>query len=165
MLQTNIGSLHNALGQPRMVALTGAIHVTLLLPMLLFATFRFGLDGTAWAILAHMVVHALPITYWIVFRTTPIRIGDVIQVCWRPVVACAVMYGAVRGLLASMEPRPEFMQSLGALLAACALGVIIYVAAVLSLWMLAGRPQGAESSLIDRITSIWSRLATRDPPK
>ncbi len=67
MLQTNTGSLHNALGQPRMILLTGVIQVALLLPMILFATFKFGLDGTAWAVLAHAVVVGLPTTYWIVF--------------------------------------------------------------------------------------------------
>ena len=55
VLQSNTGSLHNALGQPRMILLTGVIQVALLLPMLLFSTFRFGLDGTAWALLAHAV--------------------------------------------------------------------------------------------------------------
>lgn len=161
VLQTNTGSLLNALGQPRMILLTGVIQVALLIPMLLFATFRFGLVGTAWAILAHAVVLGLPTTYWIVFRTTPVRIGDVIEVCWRPVVACAVMYGAVHILLASLEPMTDFMQSLGALLAACTLGVLIYVAAVLALWLLAGRPQGAESSLIIRLKPVWNRMSTR----
>ena len=47
--------------------------------------------------------------------------------CWRPVVACAVTYGAVRGFLASFGPLPEFMQLLGAMLAACTLGVILYL--------------------------------------
>ena len=155
VLQTNTGSLHNALGQPRMIALTGAVQVALLLPMLLFATFEFGLHGTAWAVLAHAFTMALPITYWIVCRTTPIRIGDVFEVCWRPVVACAVMYAAVRLLLMSFNPLSAFMQSLGALLAACALGVIVYVSTSLALWLLAGRPKGPESTLLAWIRSHY----------
>jgi PST family polysaccharide transporter len=162
VLQTNTGSLLNALGKPRMIALTGAIQVVLLVPMLLFATFKFGLDGTAWAVLAHAVALGLPITYWIVFRTTPIRIGDVVEMCWRPVVACAVMYGVVRVFLASLEPLLDVVQSLGALLAASALGGVIYAATVVALWLLAGRPQGSESSLIVRIKPIWNRLSSRD---
>lgn len=161
VLQTNTGSLHNALGQPRMIALTGAIQVALLLPMLLFTTFRFGLDGAAWAVLAHAVVLGLPTTYWIVFRTTPIRIGDVVQVCWRPAIACAVMYGVVRGFLASFEPLSDIMQSLGALLAACAIGVMTYAATVFGLWLLAGRPQGPELALIAGIKPIWDRIRAR----
>jgi hypothetical protein len=42
-------------------------------------------------VLVHGVALALPITYWIVCRTTLIRIGDVFEVCSRPVVACAAM--------------------------------------------------------------------------
>jgi len=158
VLQSNTGSLHNALGQPRMIALTGAIQVALLLPMLLIATFSFGLEGTAWAVLAHSVVIGLLSTYWIVFRTTPVRFEDVAGACWRPVVACAVMYVVTRSFLASLEPLLDFMQSLGALLAASALGVMIYMATVIGLWRLAGRPQGAESSLIIRIEPLWVRL-------
>ena len=161
VLQTNTGSLHNALGQPRMILLTGVIQVVLLLPMLLFATFEFGLIGTAWAMLAHGVALGLPITYLIVFRTTPIRIDDVATVCWRPVVACAIMYMGVRGFLASREPLPAFSQSLTALLAACAVGIAIYVAAMLALWLLAGRPPGSESSLIARAKPVWIRMRTR----
>jgi PST family polysaccharide transporter len=162
VLQTNTGSLHNALGQPRMILRTGVIQVALLLPLLLFATFRFGLGGTAWAVLAHSIVLGLPTTYWIVIRTTPVRIEDVVGACWRPVVACAVMYGAVRGFLTSREQLPNFIHTFGALLAACALGVMIYVATVLALWLLTGRPHGAESSLIIRIKPLWVRLNARD---
>src|SRR4030095_14944682 len=67
VLQSNTGSLHTALGQPRMIALTGAIQVTLLVPLLLVATFAFGLEGTAWAMFAHATVLGLSTTYWIVF--------------------------------------------------------------------------------------------------
>jgi PST family polysaccharide transporter len=161
VLQTNTGSLHNALGQPRMILLTGVIHVAVLLPMLLLATYRFGLHGTAWAVLVHAFLVALPATYWIVFRTTPVRVGDVVSACWRPVVASAVMYGAVRSCFLFFEPRGEFLRSAGALLVACVLGVVVYVAMVAALWMLVGRPPGAETSLLARIKPAWIRLSNR----
>jgi PST family polysaccharide transporter len=162
VLQTNTGSLHNALGQPRMILLTGIIQVALLLPIVLFATFKFGIEGTAWAVLLHAVVVGLPATYWIVFRTTPVRVGDVVNACWRPVIASAVMYAVVRSFLVFLEPRPDVMHSIGALLGACVLGLVVYVATVAALWLLVGRPRGAESSLIAQIKAVWSRLKTRD---
>jgi len=161
VLQTNTGSLHNALGQPRMILLTHVIQVALLLPMLLVSTLKLGLEGAAWALLAHTLVLGLPTTYWIVFRTTPVRIGDVFEASWRPVVACAVMYGVLRGFLAAVGPLPGFTQSFGALLAACALGFVIYAATVLALWLLVGRPQGAEHSLIRRVQPLWVRLSAQ----
>jgi O-antigen/teichoic acid export membrane protein len=162
VLQTNTGSLHNALGQPRMILLTGIIQVGLLLPMLLLATFRFGIEGTAAAVLVHAIVIGLPTTYAVVFRTTPVRVGDVVSACWRPVLASAVMYGAVRSFLAFVETRPELMHAIGALLGACVLGLVVYVATVAALWLLVGRPRGAESSLIARIKPVWIRLRTRE---
>jgi lipopolysaccharide exporter len=161
VLQTNTGSLHNALGQPRMILLTGVIQVALLVPMLLFGTGRFGLLGAAWAILLYSLFFGLPTTYLIVFRTTPVRISDVVSVAWRPIVACVAMYVSVRGLLATLGPLPDFFHLLGALLAACSLGVALYVAGVLALWFLAGQPEGAESSLIGLVRSRWSRLTAR----
>jgi putative polysaccharide biosynthesis protein len=130
--------------------------------MLVFATFRFGIEGTAWAVLVHAIVVGLPTTYLIVFRTTPVRVGDIVNASWRPLVASAVMYGVVRSSLALLEIRSGFMQSIGALLGACALGLVTYVATVTALWMLVGRPHGAESSLIARIKPVWTRLRTRD---
>jgi hypothetical protein len=69
---------------------------------------------------------------------------------------------AVYSALGSLGPRSGFVQALGELLAAIALGAVTYAATVLLLWQLAGRPQGAESWLIDRIKPLWARLTTRD---
>jgi PST family polysaccharide transporter len=162
VLQSNTGSLHNALGQPRMIALAGAIQVALLLPMLLYATLYFGLNGAAWAVLIHAVALGLPITYWIVCRTTTVRASDIVEASWRPVVACAVMYGTVRAFLAIVDAPPTFLGSLLALLAACAIGALTYSASVLLLWLLAGRPEGPETFFLNRIKPIWNRLSATD---
>jgi hypothetical protein len=71
------------------------------------------------------------------------------------------MYGAVRGFLSSLEPTTGFTQLLGALVSACALGFIVYLIGVLALWLLAGRPQGTETALIDRIKPRLERLAAQ----
>jgi O-antigen/teichoic acid export membrane protein len=158
VLQSNTGSLHGALGQPRMVAMSGAIQVALLLPMLVYATFRFGLQGAAWAVLVHSVALALPVTYFIVCRTTPVRFIDIVKASWRPVAGCAVMYGTVRAFLATSGAGPNLFESLVALLAACALGALVYPVVVLLLWLVSGKPPGAESLLLDRIKPLWNRF-------
>ena len=158
VLQSNTGSVYNALGQPRMIALTGAIHAALLIPMILFATYTFGLIGTAWAVLVHSLALGMTTTYGIFLRTTPIRLADVLQACWRPIIACAVMFGSVRVFLAALEPYRDFIWTLGALLAACAIGVLTYAAAIALLWLVAGRPQGAETMVLGYIEPVWRRL-------
>jgi PST family polysaccharide transporter len=160
VLQTNTGALLNALGKPRLIALTGAIQVALLFPMLLFATWRFGLLGAASAVLLHAMAFGLPITYLIVCRNAPVRVGDIVDACWRPVAASAVMYGTVWVLLKVINAPTTLTGSLAALLSACAIGALTYVAALLLLWQMAGRPQGSESLLIDRIRPALARLGT-----
>lgn len=160
VLQTNTSSLLNALGKPRMIALTGGIQVALLIPLLLYATQRFGLTGAAWAVVAHSIALGLPIAYWIVCMTTPVRVMDIVAVCWRPAIGSVVMYCAVRAFLAILDEPPTLMGSLIALLSSCAIGAMTYTAFVLLLWLIAGRPQGSESMLLERLRPLLARLGT-----
>jgi PST family polysaccharide transporter len=160
-LQTNTGPLHNALGQPRIILLTGVIHIVPLLPILLYGASAFGLVGVAWALLIHAVVIALPATYLIVFRTTPVRFADVMAACWRPMVACCAMYLAVQSLLASFGELPGTASALLGLLSACTLGAVSYGAAILALWMAAGRPAGTESYLREKAQPLLARFRSQ----
>lgn len=159
VLQTNLGSVHNALGQPRMVALTGAIQVAFLVPTIFVATVHFGLEGLAWALVVYAFAIGLPVAYGVLFRTTPIRLTDVLHCCWRPVVGSVLMYGAVRGLLGASNPGVDLIDSIVALLVSCLVGALTYFAAVAALWSMAGRPPGSESELLSRIQSRIRRSA------
>lgn len=162
VLQTNTGSVYNALGRPRLSALTGAIHAALLIPMLLYATHVFGLIGVAWAILIHSLALGMPITYWIFFRNTPIRPVDVWRVCWRPVVACVVMFIAANRCLVLLEPQSELARIALNLIAACFAGALAYVLTILVLWQATGRPVGAELMLLQKLGSGWRRHSSND---
>jgi len=157
-LQANTGSLHNALGQPRIILMTGLIHVVPLLPMLLYGAAAFGLTGVAWALLIHAVVVSMPVTYWIVFRTTPVRAADVVAACWRPLAACAAMFLSVRAFLGGFDTATGTIHALALLAGASALGAIVYVAAVLALWLAAGRPGGTESYVLEKAGPLLGRF-------
>lgn len=159
VLQTNTGSVYNAIGRPRLIALTSAIHAATLIPMLLYGTHVFGLKGAAWAILVHSVGIGLPATYLIFFSHTSIRPAEVWRVCWRPVAACAVMFLAVDQFLRYIEPTSQgTLPTLVGLIVACLTGLLCYALTVTMLWLAAGRPHGAEKALLVQIAGRWQRM-------
>lgn len=164
VLQTNTGSVYNAIGRPRLIALTSAIHAATLIPLLLLGTQAFGLTGAALALLVHSIGIGLPVTYLIFFASTAIRPSDVWRVCWRPVIASMLMYMAVTQFLRHVELlHGEALSTLAGLIAACILGVLSYTLAVAGLWQAAGRPEGAEPTLFTQLRGMWLRCTSRQP--
>ena len=165
LMQTNTGSVHTATGQPRFITLTGLIHVTTLLPAIVFGTYRFGLIGAAAAYALHTWILGIWTTYAIVFRTTVIRREDVLRPCWRPLCASATMYLLVRAFLWYYPGHEGLAQSLVALISATLLGLVAYVGVLLGLWTAAGRPEGSETALLWRLRAALDRLRRRGRPK
>ena len=142
VLQTNTASVHHALGQPRMITLTGVIQVAILLPLLIYLTYRFGLTGAASAYVISSLGPAPLVTYVIFLRTTPVKFDDLWRPCWRPMVAVPLMFVAVRGFLANVATDNGIGGTLVSLIEASLLGVVLYACVVSLLWILAGRPEG-----------------------
>ncbi|MBN8279363.1 MAG: lipopolysaccharide biosynthesis protein [Gammaproteobacteria bacterium] len=158
LMQTNTGSVHTAIGQPRYITLTGMIHVLTLLPAIIIGTHQFGLIGAAGAYALHTWILGIWTTYAILFRTTVIRREDVLAPCWRPICGSVVMYLLVRGFLWLYPGHGSTAQALLALVAATLIGLVAYVSVVLGLWVLAGRPDGSETSLLWRFRKLVTRL-------
>jgi lipopolysaccharide exporter len=165
VLQTNTSAVYNAIGRPRLIALTGGIQAALLIPILIAAAAWFGLVGVAQAFVLHSLLFALPIAYWIFFLNTPIRPRDVWVVSWRPVVACAVMYLVVSQFLQFAGGRHEFLQTLATLVVASLIGALTYTAMILMLWQAAARPAGAESAVLEQAVTRWQRRFRSGTPR
>jgi PST family polysaccharide transporter len=151
VLQATTGSVYNALGLPRMIALTGALHAAMLVPLLLALTPPFGLVGAASAILVYSVALGPATTYALFFLKTPVGPHDVLSSCWRPVVACVVLFATLHAFLARVGPLHGARNSAVVLLAGIALGAAVYATAVAVLWALAGRPQGPDRTLLHAV--------------
>jgi O-antigen/teichoic acid export membrane protein len=151
VLQTNPGSVYGALGKPRAIALTQAIHVVTLIPMQLFAVYRGGLVGLAAAMLAHGLLFGLTTTYVILIRSTPIRVGDVLSPTWRPVIACAAMFAALRWLLPLVSQGDGTAAALATLLIGSLIGAAVYLVVLYASWLLCGRPDGSEDRALEFI--------------
>ena len=158
VLQTNPGSVYGALGKSRAIALTQAIHVVTLVPMQVLGIYRGGLVGIAVATLAHSLLFGITSTYIILIRSTPIRSGDVLRPVWRPIIACAAMFSALRWLLPLFSRGDGVAASLANLLIGSLSGAIIYVVVLCVLWLVCGRPDGSEVSALELINRRIARL-------
>jgi lipopolysaccharide exporter len=160
VLQTNTGAIYQALGMPRYITLTGSVQIATLLPAIWAGIEIMGLAGVAWAYFLHTWILNITSTYFILVRNTPIRLIDAWRPCWRPALAGVLMYGLVRTWLGNEAAEGEAAAAL-ALAGAVAVGVASYGLLLGLLWLLAGRPEGAETALWRRATGILAALRTR----
>lgn len=152
------GSAYLALGQPRFITLVAGTRLAVLVPLALVLTAHIGLAGAAYAELAAAVL-GLAVSFPVVLRRLGIRAREFGDRLWRPVLASAVMAYAVLLLLDWISDATSSLQALPVLAAAVAAGIVVYVVAVGCLWLLAGRPRGAERLLITRIAG-WVKPAS-----
>ena len=99
----------------------------------------------------------LPVNLALVFRQLDVRIGQLLALIWRPLGASLIMLLAIR-MLFSDEIPASTGAAISSLSAAVATGVVVYVCALLALWSLVGRPEGAERWLIGKGVSAVRRL-------
>lgn len=158
-IMTNAGSVLLAMGQPRKLALLGGFYVVLLVAMIVPMTRTYGPIGAAWAyIITSLIVN--PIQYWFVFRLIKLKWSRFLGILFRPVVASATMYASVHFLIQWMATDAVNLSAVAQLIIAVATGAVVYGLMALSLWMLAGKPDGAEQDLIER---VWPIIRKRLP--
>ncbi len=155
-METNIASVYLALKRPQILTRLFSFYVTLLIVLLLVFSRQWGMIGAAWAILAAALIN-LPVYYAAMFRTLKLKMPQFLAVIWRPVAGSAVMYGVLNYGLGLLTSSQLAIPSLISLLAAVMLGVLVYTVIVLLLWIVSGRPRGAESFALDRIKGLAGR--------
>lgn len=96
-----------------------------------------------------MTLLLAPLAFTAIAFGSAIGAAVIARVLWRPVVAAAVMFGAVQAL---QRAWPDI--SVAALITQIALGIATFAATLLALWLLAGRPAGAERFALDWFTSL-----------
>lgn len=151
-LQTNGLYVYVALGRPEVVMRLGALNLVVLLPALVAATAWHGGIGAAWA-LAGTAALLTPASIATLLRHLGLRVRDVLGVAWRPVLSTAAMVLAMR--LAQMNAAwgTGMVHDAGAVLGALGAGAVVYVAVLLGAWVLAGKPDGAERIILERISA------------
>jgi O-antigen/teichoic acid export membrane protein len=159
-----LGTTHAAVlavGKPAVFAKIYFFQACLLLPLSFWLTRRYGLQGTAIAAVGTAML-LLPVNVTLVMRTLGVSAGQLLVRVWRPLLSAAVMYGV------TLWAQPELdvttlteSHAVWLLFVYVALGAIVYVAVVLALWTLSGRPTGAESVFLEQLAARWRRVIAR----
>lgn len=90
---------------------------------------------------------------WLVMRALPVlKVSEMVKSVARPLIATLLMYLAVDIFLGSVTYTPVSMLILKVLT-----GVLVYTVVVLVLWLLAGRPEGAEKYVLGKICPNLNR--------
>lgn len=160
-LQTNTGAVYMALGRPWIITVVLGTRISvLLLPALVYLSSRAGANGAAFAYLAVAAI-MIPLGFTVVFRILDVSVHAYVREVYRPVIATAVMFGCIWfGLLPALG-LPQAVPTLTDILAILATGVVVYVVIVLALWQVAGRPEGAERSVVVLLQDKWRQFSRR----
>ncbi|HWI16011.1 MAG TPA: lipopolysaccharide biosynthesis protein [Burkholderiales bacterium] len=153
-LQTNMGSLFLARGQPRILTLLAGLHTLLLVPLLLWASLSYGAAGAASALLAASVI-MLPVVYAVLIAQLKLTVRQLASRMWRPALSAAVMAVSIHAyqtvLSASLAARLPLLDLAGSVI----VGGCVFVAASYALWIVAQCPPGPEAAALR-----WLRATT-----
>jgi O-antigen/teichoic acid export membrane protein len=114
-----------------------------------------GVEGVAGLRAAAEIV-AAGVSMTLAFAPYKGLLGGVLRSFARPLAAGLVMVAAVRASqsLLPLDPIPSLLLNVP-------LGALVYVGVVLLLWRLAGRPEGAESEVLEQLAGAGGSLARR----
>jgi O-antigen/teichoic acid export membrane protein len=135
------------------------------LPLLALGLHFWGLTGAGWSLVAASVFEAA-LTTVLTVRVLGLALGALVAGIWRCALAAAAMAAAVSGL-ATAWAHPEGVLGQAALLVSLVfVGGTVFAACQAALWLMAGKPDGAEAHLArflsDRLAIVnFRRLMPR----
>ena len=88
---------------------------------------------------------------------------DVLKVLWRPTVSAAIMALVVVQAFPVNDVSNDTLHNALMLAGAVGLGMGTYTLAAALLWLLSGRPNGAEQWLLSRVQPYFLRSVRRQP--
>jgi lipopolysaccharide exporter len=156
-ITANNHSAYLAAGKSQVPAFVNAVFVVALIP-LLFALERFGVIGIALAQLGAMTA-TMTASIVLMRHYLGVRLRDLAGAVWRPLLAAAVMGLAVYGLDQYQFGLKEAPAPIVRLLVGMAVGVVLYVAMVATLWLMTGRGEGLEKMVFERARALVQRAA------
>lgn len=156
-LHSNITYIYMALGRMHLVGLLGLGQFLLLAIGLVTGMRYWGLNGAAWAYVMATVL-MLPVTKWLLGRCLQLPLRALLAHVWRPLAASLLMAGAVLALKWALPAPQGTAALLTTLLAAVALGALVYGVACEVLWRSAGRPASSEAVVRQKLQALLQRL-------
>jgi O-antigen/teichoic acid export membrane protein len=141
-----------AMGNPFAATRVNMVFVAVMIPGVLILAHKFGPIGAAYAVFLACLT-CTPIYLWQLHRHAGVGYKDWIRAVMRPVLASALMVAVVR-LVTPPYALGMSNGHAGLVLAGdVAVGAVTYLASMLALWALMGRPDGAERQVLSRVQS------------
>jgi O-antigen/teichoic acid export membrane protein len=150
-----------AAGRPVVYVKIYALQVCVLLPLSFWLTRTYGVQGAVVATVGTALA-LLPLNTTLVARALGVTARQLLATVWRPLLAAAIMY-AVTVLAQPPIDAAALTAGRGLMLLALyvPLGAATYIAVVLSVWILCGRPSGPETTLLAQAAGYWRRMTGR----
>jgi O-antigen/teichoic acid export membrane protein len=147
----SVNSVLSVTGNTRLAATRNAAFLLLVVPGSVVAGIGWGAQGVA-AARALAALLFTPVMFYSVMRVIPVTAGEIGARLWRPAGAAVAMAAVVQlsgtAELASLPLR---------LLCNVGLGAVAFAAALVALWLAAGRPEGAERLAVEHARARMRR--------
>jgi lipopolysaccharide exporter len=150
-VKSNTHYVYLATGKPRLATWVGFLQIVLLLPMLVVGSLRAGATGAAFGCLLAEILFT-PISFWILRNELHLRHWDVYRPLLRPLIAGVLMYIVTKLVADGFVASQGGLWLLAGLLGCVLLGAVVYVGAMLALWLAVGKPATAERHVLDFAT-------------
>ena len=156
-MQSNNFSAYIALGKQRVAALIMGTQLIAVVPLMIVLGTEFGIVGVAYAELIATLA-GLSVSYPVLFKTLKISVRGYGARIWRPFLAAAAMGFFVLALVRTTIEGAIELAPVWQLAMFIPSGVAIYLLGLAGLWIIAGKPTGAEALLLARLTQATSRF-------
>ncbi|SEO97951.1 lipopolysaccharide biosynthesis protein [Aquisalimonas asiatica] len=173
VLHGNRAGLFMALGQPHWISLITAIDAAVTLPLMAWLLAAgYGIEVAVWAKIVGSLV-AAPLGIALVLSRLGISLWTFAAIFVRPALATAAMAALLLWAFGAHRSADGAVDALTSLAVAVPAGAVAYGLTVLALWLLSGRPAGAETRILGMVgpaarkllaggTSRASKVAERD---
>lgn len=152
-LTANNQSAYLASGKSHVPAFAQIALTLVLIPMLVWLH-DWGVVGIAWAQLSATAAGAC-VSVALMRYYLGVHLRDLLRVVTRPLLASAAMGAMVYELEALRFGLSPDLGPIPCLILGVAAGVLIYTVLVALLWFVAGRPQGVERMVYERVRGFW----------
>ena len=139
-------------GRERDAAVLAWVRLGIATPILIIGASSEGMVGVAKASIVAALTN-LPIMYLVTRRAVHLPVSTFVGLLWRPLLASALMYVAVRTFhLANVDV------TVLRLAWDVTVGGVVFVGTTLILWLIAGRPYGAEATVLKLVSTRLRRF-------
>ena len=150
-LQSNLGYVFLAIKKPNVDAMISGIRACVLLPLVYILSKRYGIEGAAAAILASAIT-TLPVSVILLRFYIRLSVRRLLLCTLRPAIAVIAMATALTYMPLPFANDTPLQYAMANLTAKVVVGAATYIVVLLVAWLISGRPEGLESSVLARLT-------------